>query len=93
MIKNTLIALVAAAAIVGVAAPAMADNSGAAFGSGSSESREFTADNILVRLQQQGINATGVEEWGNLVRAYVTLEDGTQVMQLYTPGSLDLVTL
>ena len=71
MIKKTIIALVAAASLAGVAAPAMAD----AFGDGSSEMREFTADSILIRLQNQGVNATSVEEWGDLVRAFVTLDD------------------
>jgi hypothetical protein len=63
-----------------------------AFGDGSSEMRDFTADSILVRLQQQGVNATGVEEWGDLVRAYVTLDDGRQVMQFFTAGSLQPVS-
>jgi len=90
MIKNTLIALVAAASMVGVAAPAMADT---AFGDGTPEMREFIADSILVRLQQQGVAATDVEEWGDLVRAFVTNPDGTQSMQLFTPGLLQPVTL
>jgi len=90
MIKNTLIALIASAAMVGVAAPAMADT---AFGTGTPELREFIADSILVSLQQQGVNATDVEEWGDLVRAFVTNPDGTQSMQLFTAGSLQPVSL
>ena len=90
MIKNTLIALIAAAAMAGVAAPAMADT---AFGDGSPEMREFVADSIVSRLQNQGVAATEVEEWGDLVRAYVTGADGTQTMQLFTAGSLQPVTL
>ena len=90
MIKNTLIALLAASAMVGVAGPAMADT---AFGNGTPEMREFIADNILTRLQDQGVNATSVEEWGDLVRAFVNQPDGTVAMQLFTPGSLQPVSL
>lgn len=91
MIKNTLIALVAVASLAGAAAPAYADS---AFGDNvSTEMRDFTAASIVSELQQKGINATSVEDWSGLIRAFVTLEDGTQAMQLYTPGSLELVTL
>ena len=90
MIKNTIIALLAATTMVGIAAPAMADT---AFGDGTPEMREFVADGILTRLQQQGVNATSVEEWDELVRAFVTLPDGTQTMQFFTAGSLQPVDL
>lgn len=53
----------------------------------------FVADSIVSRLQAQGVNATGVEEWGGLIRAFVILDDGSQAMQLYTPGLLEQVTL
>lgn len=92
MIKNTVIALVAAVAFAGAAAPAFANES--AFGDASStEMREFTQNSIVAELQQRGINASNVEDWSGLIRAYVTLEDGTQVMQFYTPGSLQQVAL
>lgn len=91
MIKKTLIALVAVASFAGAAAPAFADS---VFGDNvTEEMRDFTAASIVSELQQKGINATSVEDWSGLIRAYVTLEDGTQAMQLYTPGSLELVTL
>jgi hypothetical protein len=89
MIKTTVIALVAAVSLAGFAAPAFADT---AFGDGSPEMREFAANSILSRLQQQGVNASSVEEWGDLVRAYVTLDDGSQVMQFFTAGSLQPVS-
>ncbi|WEK04098.1 MAG: hypothetical protein P0Y65_18235 [Candidatus Devosia phytovorans] len=90
MIKNTVIALVAAAAMAGVAAPAFADT---AFGDNNTlEMRDFLQDSAVAQLNQKGINATEVEDWNGLVRAYVTLEDGTQTMQFYTPGSLEQVT-
>lgn len=101
MIKNTVIALVAAASLAGIAVPAFAASpeavsvteSDTAFGSGSVEMRDFIAGSVLNRLQEKGINATAVEDWSGLIRAYVTLEDGSQVMQFFTPGSLEQVQL
>lgn len=92
MIKNTVIALLAVASISAVALPAYADTTGV-FGSGDNEAHDWVADTILTRLQQDGVKATSVEEWGGLVRAYVTLEDGSEVMQFYTPGTLDQINL
>lgn len=92
MLKNTVIALVTAASVAGLAVPAFADNDGI-FGSGSIEWQQFAADSIVAQLQDKGINATAVEDWSGLVRAYVTLEDGTQVMQLFTPDTLEPVSL
>lgn len=92
MLKNTVIALVTAASVAGFAAPAFADNDGI-FGAGSPEWQQFAADSIVSRLQDQGVNATAVEDWSGLVRAYVTLEDGTQVMQFFTPDTLEPVAL
>lgn len=90
MIKNSLIALIAATTMIGAAAPAMAAS---AFGDDTPEMREFVADTILTRLQQQGVNATSVEEWGDLVRAFVTQADGSRTMQLFTAGTLQPVSL
>ena len=91
MLKNTVIALVAAASVAGIAAPVMADSEG--LFSGSHEWQQFQADSIVSQLQRQGVNATAVEEWSGLVRAYVTEADGTQSMQFFVPGSLERVTL
>jgi hypothetical protein len=101
MIKNTIIALVAAASFAGAAAPAFASMEivsepteiNTAFGSGSTEMREFIANSVLTQLQQSGVKATAVEDWSGLIRAYVTLDDGSQVMKFYRPGSLAEVTL
>ncbi|MGV8855595.1 MAG: hypothetical protein ACOH2L_13210 [Devosia sp.] len=88
MIKNTLLAAVTAAALLSAAAPAMAGS----FGDGDSDSRAIAADILQERLQEKGVNAASVEEWGNLVRAYVVQADGTQLMELFTPGTLTQVT-
>ncbi|HTM76005.1 MAG TPA: hypothetical protein VL133_00030 [Devosia sp.] len=100
MIKSSIIALAAVAAIGSMAAPAFAISSAAnssggagVFGDGSAEYREFMADTILTRLQQSGVPATSVEEWGSLVRAFVTQPDGTEAMQFFAPDTLKPVAL
>ena len=99
MVKNTVIALVAAASLAGIAVPAfaapvpVANEVNTAFGGGSPEMRAFIADSVLAQLRQKGINATAVEDWSGLIRAYVTLEDGTQTMQFFEPGTLEQVQL
>lgn len=100
MVKNTIIALVAAASLAGIAVPAFAAPAPApevtadtAFGSGSPEMRDFIADSVIAQLQEKGVNATAVEDWSGLIRAYVTLEDGSQTMQFFKPGSLEQVQL
>ena len=92
MIKNTVLALVAVAAFAGAAAPAFANES--VFGDDSTvEMREFMKDSIESQLRQKGVNVSDVEDWSGLIRAFVTLEDGTQTMQFFKPGSLEQVTL
>ena len=92
MIKNTVLALVAVAAFAGAAAPAFANES--VFGDDSTvEMRDFMKDSIESQLRQKGINVSDVEDWSGLIRAFVTLEDGTQTMQFFKPGSLEQVTL
>ena len=99
MIKNTLIALLATASLVGVSAPAFAEPNTALGlddynGDLSDQSSYDTAaQSILSRLRAQGVNATAVENWGGLVRAYVTVEDGHQIMQFFVPETLKQVAL
>lgn len=81
MIKKSVVALVTVAALAGVALPAMADTN-------TDSKSNFDADYVLTELQQQGINATRVEGWGTLVRAFVTTSDGRQVMQYFEPVTL-----
>lgn len=100
MIKKKIAALVTAAALAGIAVPAFAvpvetaqesDEIDTVFGGGSAEMRAFVADSVLTDLNRRGINATSVEEWSGLIRAFVTLDDGTQTMQFFRPGSLQQV--
>jgi hypothetical protein len=75
------------AALIGVAAPTLASP----FGDGSTEMRELRAWSIEKTLQQKGVPVTGVEEWGDYVRAYVRTADGAQIMQFYDPITLEQV--
>ena len=92
MIKSSIIALVAVAAMGSVAAPAFADND-LGNNSNHSDGNYLDTDTVLARLHEQGVNATSVEHWGTLVRAFVIQPDGTQVSQLFTPDTLRPVAL
>ncbi len=92
MIKNTLVALIAVAGVAGITVPAFAAPE-VTFDDSQLAGSEWPAESVLARLQAQGVAATDVEEWGGLVRAYVTLEDGRQVMQFFAPDSLNRVNL
>ena len=92
MIKTTLLALVAVAGVAGAAAPAYA-GSYSIFGDGSDSMREMIADSIVLDLRAKGVNATSVEQWGGLIRAFVGDENGPQTMQFFVPGTLTQVYL
>lgn len=86
MIKNSVIALVTATALLGAAAPAMASSL-----TGVSDN-DFNEDYVLAELQHQGINASSVEEWGSSYYiAFVTDETGAQKMLYLDPDSLKVV--
>jgi hypothetical protein len=92
MIKSAIIALVAVAAMGSVAAPAFAE-AGVSNDTNHADGNYLNTDAVLARLHEQGVNATSVEHWGTLLRAFVTQADGTQVSQLFTPDTLKPVTL
>ncbi|KKB78752.1 hypothetical protein VW35_09605 [Devosia soli] len=84
MIKNTVIALVATATLAGFAAPSIAATS-----IGSNDDQSYDFDTALSELQARGISAVSVELWGDdVVRAFVTNEDGTQTMAFFTRDTL-----
>lgn len=95
MIKNSILALTTAALVAGLAMPAFA----ATLESSPNDTDksyltgEVANDYTLLRLQEKGINATSVEDWNGLVRAFVIKEDGTQAMQLFDADSLAPVGL
>ena len=88
MIKTSLVALATVAAIAGVSVPAMADTS-------VSDDNEYIVDAQIARieLRQQGVNATSVDEWNGLWRAFVINDDGSRTMEFFDKGTLAPVTL
>ncbi len=86
MIKNTVIALVTAAALAGIAAPAMAATFDTSSGS-------FDDSYVLTVLNEKGLNATAVEQWGSsYLVAWVNNAEGGQSMVYLDPDSYDVVT-
>lgn len=98
MIKNSILALTTAALVAGVALPSFAATSIADTTTNSEVDTSYLTgevanDYTLLRLHEKGINATAVEDWNGLVRAFVIKEDGTQAMQLFDADSLAPVGL
>jgi len=89
MLKKSLIAL---ALLASAAAPALASTD-AVFGNPSptDDQLAFEKAAIVQQLHQQGVNASDVEDWGNYVRADVTLANGTTQVRFFQPGSLQPV--
>lgn len=48
---------------------------------------DFDADRTLRQLQDRGIDATAVEQWNGLLRAYLQV-DGQLIMQYFDPDTL-----
>jgi hypothetical protein len=78
MIKTSLIAFAAAASVSLAAEDSI-------FGSGD---QDLTKARIVAELKNDGVNVSSIEEWSGYVRAYVTLEDGRQVMRFFEPDTL-----
>lgn len=81
MLKNSIIALATAAALAGIAAPAMASDS----------LSDFETYSIVNQLHARGVNAVDVQEWGTLLRASVDTGSGSQVFQYFDPDTLQQV--
>ncbi|HEY4201396.1 MAG TPA: hypothetical protein VGM83_12635 [Devosiaceae bacterium] len=92
MIKNKIIALAAVALLAGAAAPAFADDTPYSNGSDAGWN-QFIKQGVIANLQQQGVNATDAERWGQYVRAYVKLPNGTTQQQFFDPDTLAPVNL
>jgi hypothetical protein len=92
MIKTSLIALLTVAAVSGAVAPAYATAYSLVQDTDSS-AQYFSRTDILARLHENGVNATSVEEWNGLIRAFVRQDDGREVQQFFTQGNLAPVTL
>jgi hypothetical protein len=83
MIKTSLIALATVAAVSLAAFPASAESD--IFGSGDQDLAKLR---VISELRADGVNVSSVEEWSGYVRAYVTLEDGRQVMRFFDADTL-----
>lgn len=95
MIKNTMLALVATASLVGVAIPASASDSlttsFASHDNGGYSTWDAQVD--VAKLRQKGINAISAEDWNGYVRAFVADETGKQTMQYFDRDTLAPVKL
>lgn len=87
MIKTTLAALIAVAA---VSTPAFASM---IIIEEPSNAPYYSETDVLDRLQQRGIDATSIENWGQLIRAYVRQADGTEAQLFFKRDSLVQVML
>jgi len=89
---NAKIALVLASALgATVALPAISTAS-MAVERHESRASKFNADTVLRRLQEQGVDATSVEQWNGYIRAYVRL-NGVETMQYFDADTLAPVTI
>ncbi|HEV7718105.1 MAG TPA: hypothetical protein VGO70_03910 [Arsenicitalea sp.] len=86
MFKKSLVAVATIAVLATSALPVFAAES--VFNNGSP-----SRAGVVQELNQKGIKATSVEQWGNYIRAYVTQPDGSQTQEFFTPGSLQQVNL
>lgn len=95
MIKNTMLALVAAAGLVGVALPAYASDSltssFASHNNGGYSTWDGQVD--VAKLRAKGVNAVSAEEWNGYVRAFVADDAGHQTMQFFDRDTLAPVNL
>ena len=87
MIKNKLIALAAAATVAGLAAPAFAPPGVISNNDTENGWSQFTQYSVLASLQQRGVDATSVEQWGPYLRAYVQNPDGTVQQKFFDPDT------
>ena len=84
MFKKSIIAI-STIAMLGSAVPAMAG----AFGDAG---HADAADSFLISLQQRGVDAVGVSEWGDYLKATVTLPEGGTQFQYFDPDTFERVT-
>ena len=54
---------------------------------------ESNAPAILASLQQKGVNAQDVSDWGGCVRADVIKKDGSTAMEFFDPDTLQRLDL
>ena len=92
MIKSSIAALLAVVAFSSVAAPAFAATSLVEHTNDDGD-QYISRSDVLARLHENGVNATSVENWNGLVRAFVRLDNGNEVQQFFDRDTLAPVTL
>ena len=88
MRKFTLTTAAVLVAVAGFSAPALAGS----LASDSDAELSFDRDLVLLQLQERGIDATEVSDWGQLIKATVTLADGSSAFRYFELDTLRPVT-
>jgi hypothetical protein len=84
MNKLAISSLAALVAVAGLAAPALASS----LTSDGSTNDNFNEEIVLQQLKRQGIEATELQDWNGVIRATITLGDGSSTFQYFEIGSL-----
>jgi len=97
MLKKSLIALSTVAALAAGAFPAFAAtdlvfNVPQGTSTGVNQLDDAKA-NVTTLLNQQGIKATDVDQWGGYIRADVTLPNGNHAVRFFQPDTLAPVSI
>lgn len=97
MLKKSLIALGTVAVLAAGALPAFATtdqvfNVPQGTETGINQLND-AKDNVTKLLNQQGIKATDVDQWGGYIRADVTLPNGTHAVRFFEPDTLAPVSV
>lgn len=99
--KKSVAALLASAALVALALPALAapppdpDPEPApppVVVPEQEPATGFDAGYVAYQLNARGVNVVSVEEWGAYLRAFVRGADGRETMQLFDPDTLNPVS-
>jgi hypothetical protein len=85
MFKKSVIALGTVAVLAVSALPTFASTDSVF---GNSDQIDNSKLVVQQELQQKGIKATNVDEWGGYVRVDVKLADGSTAVRFFQPGSL-----
>ena len=87
MFKKSMIALGTVAVLAVSALPALASTD-SVFGNNDYTQIDGAKLAVQQQLQQKGIKATSVDEWGGYVRVDVKLADGTTAVRFFEPVGL-----
>lgn len=91
MNKLALSSLAALVAVAGLSAPVLASSSLSSDSTSSNDN--FNEEIVLQQLKAKGINASDLSDWNGVIRATVTLGDGSSTFQYFEIGSLQPVSV